>query len=229
VENHRIISPNKDLERYNYWRTAWTHYMASLLSYVGKPVYMTEGNALWRRYWHPRSGATQDDLRQAAWATTMAGASFNWNGHSSEYDLNAHGPDGLPFSPENPFRESERYVEIIARVMNDEVEFHKLAPQSDQLTGHDPFRVFALIEEGLQYLVFSMHGEPFSLFLAEGQYTNNVWIDTRTGQQRPAQEVAGRGALEVVSGGGNNREDWPLSIGFVPPNKDTDWVLVIRR
>lgn len=229
VENHKIVAPDKDLERYNYWRTPWTHYMASLLGYVGKPVYMSEGNALWRRYWQERTGATQDELRQAAWATTMAGASFNWNGHSSEYDLYAHGQTGLPFDRQNEYRKSERYVEIIARVMNDEVEFHKLTPQSDQLTGHDPFRVFALAEEDRQYVVFSMYGEPFSLFLGEGEYANNVWIDTKTGQQRAVKKVTGHGALEVVSGGGGNRETRPPSVDFVPPGIDTDWVLVLRR
>jgi hypothetical protein len=229
VENHKIAAPYKEMERYNYWRTPWTHYMASLLSYVGKPVYMSEGNALWRRFWQERTGATQDDLRRAAWATTMAGASFNWNGHASEYELRAHGPDGLPFDEENEYSASERYVEIIARVMNDEVEFYKLTPQSDQLTAHDPFRVFALVEAGRQYLVFSIAGEPFSLFLGEGEYANNAWIDAKTGEKRPAPRVTGHGALEIVSGGGGNRDRWPQAVRFVPPDTGTDWVLVVRR
>lgn len=229
VENHKIVSPYKEMERYNYWRTPWTHYMASLLAYVGKPVYMSEGNALWRRFWQERTGATQDDLRRSAWATTMAGASFNWNGHSSEYDLRAHGPTGLPFDEENEYSESERYVEIIARVMNDEVEFYKLTPQSDQLTAHDPFRVFALVETGRQYVVFSIAGEPFSLFLGEGEYTNNAWIDAKTGNKQPAPRVTGHGALEIVSGGGRDRDRWPQAVSFVPPDTDTDWVLIVRR
>lgn len=229
VENHKIAAPIKSMERYNYWRTAWTHYMASLVGFVGKPVYMMEGNALWRRYWHERSGATQDDLRQSAWATTMAGASFNWNGHSSEYQLYAHGSDGLPFSEDNEFSLSEQYVEILTRVMNDEVEFYRLTPQSDQLTGHDPFRVFALLEEGQQYLVFAMKGEPFSLFLGEGKYTNNAWIDTKTGEKQAVPSVIGYGAIEITSRGGGNRDEWPQSVSFKPPNMDTDWVLVLRR
>lgn len=229
VENHRIVAEDKSLERYNYWRTAWTHYLASLIGYVGKPVYMSEGNALWRRYWFERSGATQDDLRQSAWAVTMAGASFNWNGHSAEYKLYAHGPDGLPFDEENEFSRSERYVEILARVMNDDVEFYRLTPQSDQLTGHDPFRVFALAETGRQYLVFSMHGEPFTLFLGAGEYTHNAWIDTKTGEHRPAPDVTGHGALDVTPGGGDDRASWPQPVRFAPPDTATDWVLVIRR
>ena len=228
TENHQIVAPTSDMERYNYWRTAWSHYMAALLSYAGKPVYMSEGNALWRRYWFERSGATQDDLRQSAWATTMAGASFNWNGHSPR-ELYANGALGLPFTEENEFYLSEQYVEILTRVMNDQVEFHKLTPQSDQLTAHDPFRVFAMIEAGQQYLVFSIKGEAFSLFLSEGEYTNNIWIDTKTGMQQEASSVTGFGDLEIVPRGNGLRDEWPQSVWFEPPNTDTDWVLVLRR
>jgi len=229
VENHEIVAPQKSMERYNYWRTAWTHYMASLLGYRGKPVYMTEGNALWRRYWFKRSGATQDDLRQSAWATAMAGASFNWNGHSSEYDLRAHGPDGLPFSEANDFHVSESYVDILTRVMNDDVEFYKLTPQSDQLTDYDPFRVFALVETGRQYLVFSMNGEPFSLFLGDGEYSDNTWIDAKTGERRAVPAVTGHGDLEINADGPGDRDSWPQPVRFDPPGTDTDWVLVLRR
>ena len=230
VENHEIVAPDKMMERYNYWRTAWTHHMGSLLGYEGKPVYMMEGNSLWRRYWHSRSGATQDDLRQAAWATVMAGASFNWNGHQPEGSkLEAHGPNGLPFSEENEFHLSERYVEILTRVMNDEVEFYRLTPQSDQLTAHDPFRVFALAEDGRQYMVFSIKGESFSLFADEGEYSNNVWIDTKTGEQQGAPNVTGHGALEITPKGNGNRHEWPQPVSFEPPSTDTDWVLVIRK
>ncbi|MEP1445287.1 MAG: DUF5060 domain-containing protein [Paraglaciecola sp.] len=229
VENHLIVAPDKSLERYNYWRTAWTHYMASILGYVGKPVYMMEGNSLWQRYWHPRSGATQDDLRQAAWATTMAAASFNWNGAESEKGLYAKGPYGLPIYKENPFYASSRYIDLIERVMNEEVQFYKLTPQSDQLTRHDPFRVFALIEEGQQYVVYSIKGEPFSLFLSEGTYNNNVWINTKTGEKQPATAVTGLGSLLIIPKGYKSREEWPQSVSFTPPSNNTDWLLIVRK
>jgi hypothetical protein len=160
----------------------------------------------------------------------MAGASFNWNGHQpSGSKLLAHGPSGLPFSEENEFHLSERYVEILTRVMNDEVEFYKITPQSDQLTAHDPFRVFALAEEGRQYMVFSIKGEPFSLFAGEGEYSNNVWIDTRTGEQQSAPDVTGHGALEITPKGNDNRHEWPPSVSFKPPSTDSDWVLILRE
>ena len=225
VENHLMAAPEKEIERYNYWRTAWTHHMACLVSYEEKPVYMVEGNALWRRYWHERSGATQDDLRQSAWGCATAASSFNWNGHQSEYELYADGPTGLPFNERNDFKASEMYVDIVAQTMNNEVEFYKMTPQDNQLTGHDPFRVWAMAEPGRQYLVFSIKGDPFWLYVGEGEYTNNVWLDTKTGEQQAAEAVTGKGEIQRRRRGGG---DAPEAHAFEPPSRETDWVLILR-
>lgn len=214
VENHQIAAPHKDLERH-LWRDAWTHHMACLLGYAGKPVYMTEGNALWRRFWHPYVDATQRDLLRAAWACATAGASFNWNGHAGEYELYAAGPLGLPFSEENEYRESERYVQILTDVMNEELVFHRMNPHDELLARHQVLRVYCLAEPGEQYLVFAPDGEPFALKLEPGAYDNNVWIDARSGEQHEAPAVASNGPETPVT--------------FDAPDTDTDWVLVVRR
>jgi hypothetical protein len=214
VENHLIAAPTKDLERH-LWRDAWTHHMACLLGYVGKPVYMSEGNALWRRFWHERVGATRTDLLRSAWACATAGASFNWNGHAKEYELYAGGPDGLPFNDENPFRESERHIQILTDVMNKEVVFHRMNPHDELLAKHQVLRVYCLAEPGEQYLVFAPDGEPFALRLEAGRYGNNTWIDARTGEKRTAPVVTATGKGEPVD--------------FTAPNRSTDWVLVVRR
>jgi hypothetical protein len=214
VENHRIAGPTKDLERH-YWKEPWTHHMAVIVGYKGKPVYMSEGNALWRRYWHEKAGATQDHLRRAAWACVTGGASFNWNGHLKEYELYASGPTGLPFNPDNPYTTSEQVVDIIARVMNKEVAFYRMTPQDGLLRQHDAMRVWALAEEGRQVLVFASHGEPFALCLAEGNYVNNIWIDAKTGTQTKVDPVSGRG-----------KDSDPVP--FSPPSRTTDWVLILR-
>jgi hypothetical protein len=214
VENHRIASSARDIDR-NYWKEPWTHHMAVLEGYRGKPVYMSEGNALWRRYWHERSGATQDDLRRAAWACATGGASFNWNGHSEESKLHASGPDGLPFTADNPYAASEKYIDILSRVMRDEVAFYRMTPQDGLLKRHDAMRVWALAEQGNQYLVFASHGEPFAITLAKGNYSNNVWIDAKTGEKTK---------VPLVSVGG---QDLNPSM-FTPPTRNTDWVLILR-
>jgi hypothetical protein len=214
VENHQVAAPTKDLERH-LWRDPWTHHMACLLAYRGKPVYMSEGNALWRRFWMERVGGTQDDLRRAAWACATAGASFNWNGHEGEEQLYAGGFTGLPFNNDkNPFTNSARYVDIVAEVMNHEVEFYRMQPHDELLVGQQALRVYALAEPGRQYLVFAPDGEPFALKLDEGEYRDNTWIDTRTGKKTPAPVVAGKG------------DKHPLA--FSPPDKATDWVLILR-
>jgi hypothetical protein len=213
VENHQIAAPDKELERH-LWRSPWTHYMACILGYKGKPVFMSEGNALWRRYWQERTGATQDDLRRSAWACVTAGASFTWNGHASEYELYAGGPDGLPFNPENNYRQSESAMQIIAGVMSNEVEFFRMNPHDELLAGHSPLRVHALAEPGRQYLVFAPDGEPFSLRMQPGRYTLARWIDAVTGERLDAGPVDSAGPAE------------PLP--FTPPNRLTDWILVVR-
>ncbi len=214
VENHLIAAGSKNLDRH-YWKEPWTHHMAVIEGYKGKPVYMSEGNALWRRYWYERTGATQDDLRRAAWACATGGASFNWNGHLKEYELCAHGPTGLPFNDDNPFIESEKYIDIIAQVMNNEVAFYRMTPQDELLRQQDAMRVWVLAEQGRQYLVFASHGEPFGIILAAGDYNNNIWIDAKSGQKTKVSPVS-------VSGENND------PVLFNPPNRDTDWVLILR-
>jgi hypothetical protein len=214
VENHLIAGPTKDLERH-LWRDAWTHHMACLVSYKGKPVYMSEGNSLWRRFWMERVGATQDDFRRAAWACATAGASFNWNGHEGEEQLYAGGYTGLPFNNDkNPFTNCARVVQVVADVMNNEVEFHRMQPFDQLLVGQQVLRVYCLAERGRQYLVFAPDGEPFSLKLEKGEYPKNVWIDTKNGNRTPLPALTSQGTNSPVT--------------FTSPNRETDWVLILR-
>lgn len=214
IENHLIFSSNKDTDR-PYWKSAWTHHEASLAGYVaGKPVYMSEGNALWRRYWAAKTGATQDDLRQSAWATVTAAASFCWNGHASEDNLMLKGPEGLPFfGDDNLYKASAKAIDILTSVMTKDVVFSRMTPQDALLSSHDKQKVWSLAEPGQQYLVFSIGGAPFSLSLTNGNYTNNRWVDTKTGTTKT------QSSIQLTS---------PQSVAFTPPDTKTDWVLLLR-
>lgn len=229
IENHQIAAPGKPIDRL-YHKTAWTHHQACLLSYVpGKPVYMSEGNALWRRYWHDRTGATQDDLRRAAWGCATAGASFCWNGHAKEYELAVRGPEGMPFHGEdNPYTTSAGYIDVLSEVMSEDVKFYRMRPADYLLTRHDPFRVWCLAEPGQQYLVFAPGGDSFSVHLEAGAYSQNVWVDAKTGRQIAFEEVTIQES-ELATDQPDERRDGTKGLAVQPPDSSTDWVLLLRR
>lgn len=214
IENHKIAAEDKEMERH-LWKEPWTHHMACLLGYQGKPVFMSEGNALWRRYWQQRTDATQDELRRSAWACATAGASFTWCGHAGEKKLYASGPEGLPFSIENPYLESERYISILSDIMNKEVVFYEMFPHDELLADHPALEIYALAEPGQQYIVFSPNGSSFSLLIEKGIYSNIKWIDVKTGDKAHIKEIA--------------IKDNQKKIAFNPPNNISDWTLIIRK
>lgn len=212
IENHRIASGDKDEERH-LWKEAWTHHMACIVGYEGKPVFMSEGNALWRRFWSERTGATRLDLMRSAWACATAGASFTWNGHAKEYELYAGGEMGLPFNDENPYRESEEAISVLARVMNEELDFFRMEPHDELLKQCDYLSTYCLAEPGQQYLVYSINGGNFHLSLEPGHYKLK-WIKPASGEAEPVKEI------QVAAGS---------DVGFIPPDKNNDWVLVMKR
>jgi len=213
VENHLIASTDKTVDR-PYWGEAWTHHYASLAGYVtGKPVFMAEGNALWRRYWHTKLGLVDSVVAPAAWACATAASSFTWAGHSQN-PLVVRGEQGMPFfGDENPYKKQAKMIDILTDIMNKEVVFHRMAPQDALLTTRDTTKTWCLGEVGAQYLVYTMKGTAFTLNLAAGSYDTR-WIDTKTGT------VTTAASTEVASA---------KKVAFTPPNKTTHWALVLRE
>ncbi|MFA9389712.1 MAG: DUF5060 domain-containing protein [Prolixibacteraceae bacterium] len=215
IENHSLFSEDKAKDR-PYWKKAWTHHEACLAGYVpGKPVYMIEGNALWRRFWSQRSGATIDDLRQAAWACVTAAASFNWCGHLGEDSLKAFGPEGLPFFGEvNPYAKAADQIDILADIMSKELQFYTMTPADSLLSNQDKKAVWCLAERAKQYLVFSIKGATFQLKVNPGNYQHNVWVNAVTGERIELNEIM----LKVDK-----------MIDFISPDTQNDWVLLVRE
>jgi hypothetical protein len=104
-------------------------------------------------------------------------------------------------------------IDVVADVMNNDIEFYQMTPQDDLLSSADDKRVWCLAEEGRQYMVFSTGGDSFNLQLSAGQYGRNKWIDAKTGTAQ---------AVEPFTLGGNE------SRSFSPPSTGTDWVLVLH-
>ena len=176
---------------------------------------MSEGNRLWRQYWHIKINALygtvdHNDLRQSAWVCATAGASFTWCDHSN--NLSAKDDEGLPFyGDHNSYTSSARYIDILTRVMNEEVIGYRMTPQDSLLSGHDSTALWSLAETGRQYLVFAIGGNSFTLNVTSGQYNNNIWLNAETGASQNT---------DPISGG--------LNKNFTPPNTSTDWVLILR-
>ena len=103
-------------------------------------------------------------------------------------------------------------IDILADIMNHELAFYRMVPADGLLSDHDARGVWCLAEPGAQYLVFSIEGNPFTLELQSGDYHNNRWIDTRTGEHHEGPPIATDGS----------------ALEFTPPSTATDWVLLIR-
>jgi hypothetical protein len=134
----------------------------------------------------------------------------------------------MPFHGEdNPYTASARYIDVLTDVMNDRVAFHRMTPHDHLLTEHDPYRVWCLAERGKQYLVFAVAGEPFTLHVAAGEYGESLWIDAKTGEARPAEAVSASSG-ELAKAAPDDRRIGTKAVRLTPPNRETDWVLVLR-
>lgn len=193
-----------------------SHYQATRDAYRGKPVYMVEGNGLWRNCWARDAAASS--VTRAAWAVTLAGGSFTWAdvggcNDGAMWEMLAW-PSGDAVADR---------LEVLYRVMTRELAFQRMKPANGLLSGctsafnrsgavpQSP--CFALAETGAQYAVYKEDGGSFNLELASGSY-NAAWYDTRN---RGGQAVG----AAVVQGGGN--------VAFTAPSTSSDWVLVLKR
>lgn len=193
-----------------------SHYQATIDAYRGKPVYMVEGNGLWRACW--AQAAAETSITRAAWAVTLAGGSFTWQDMPScEFD----DPSSAMFSWPSATPMVDR-LEVLYRVMTQDLAFHRMAPRNDLLGGcwnafdrNGPVPAspcYALAEPGKQYVVFKEDGGAFNLTVDAGSY-RATWIDTRTG----ARQAANGGA---VTGTG-------APVPFISPSTSTDWALLL--
>jgi len=215
----------------NYWRPEYTfaavenhgygdrqaslsHHQAMLDGYENKPVYMVEGNGLWRSCWMDTWGGftgsiadIERNIRRAAWGVTAAAGSFAWN------DIPGCG-GGVERASDIFSLQADEYLDVLYGVMANDLTFYRMDPRDDLITRKSAQEVWALAEEGRQYLVYSENGRDFDLRVANGTYSA-TWINTKTNTRLNANGG-------IVSATGS-------SIRFVPPSRSTDWVLLLKK
>lgn len=193
-----------------------SHYQATMDAFRDKPVYMVEGNGLWRGCWAKDDAGTT--ITRAAWAVTLAGGSFAWQDAPACFD----GPvaDMLNWPAGDAVA---KRLDVLYGMMTQDVAFQRMTPHNDLVSGcWNSFDrngavptapCFALAEVGKQYIVYKESGGSFNLSLASGLYSA-TWVDTRSGTRQPANGG-------TVNTGG-------ATVQFFAPSTSTDWVLLLK-
>lgn len=211
IENHEYFGNGGG----NPARNSASHYQATIDAYRGKPVFMVEGNGLWRACWAREDAELS--ITRAAWAVTLAGGSFTWQ-DTPDCDFRDPASSMFSWPSGNPMVDR---LDVLYATLTNDVTFHTMQPHNELLGGcsnsFDRFGsvpaspCYALANIGKHYLAYKEDGGTFSLDLAGGSY-NAAWIDTRTG----ARQAANGGS---VTGGS--------SVQFTAPSTQTDWVLLL--
>ena len=169
----------------------------SLSAYKGKPVFMSEGNDLWRSCWNAR----EYQIQQHCWWVTTAGASFTWNDLPSCNDNVS--TDMFSWSG------ATQTIDNLFNIMENMVTFYTMEPHDDLLSGEQD-HTYCLAEPGKQYLVYEDGGGSFEITLFSGSY-QATWLD--------ANNLSNRQEFNFISGGGSRN--------FTTPNTDTNWILLL--
>jgi len=189
VENHHLGDTHG----------AESHHRAALERNIGKPVFMLEGNGLWKAFWK----ATEDSIRKAAWAVVTAGASFTWDWTIPNGEEPAYTFEMLDTA-------AATYMDILYSVVTQEIEFYRMEPH-DEILHLNQQICYCLAEMGRQYLVWIQDGGEVRMDLPAGSW-RGVWIDTKTNAR-----------WDVVVEGNSER-----AVQIQSPGLSTDWVLVLK-
>ncbi len=187
-----VVSPDRN----GCIQSAWEvhdHMWAAQDAY-DKPVFHSECWGMWRSCY----GACEDSVRRTAWANTFTAAASTWNDMPS---CETGNNSSHIFSYGN----AAMAIDIMADVMNNEIEFWKMNPY-----GNVNNNGIALAEPGRQYAVYKQNGGGFDLNMDAGSY-DGKWINCVNGQQN---------IIGTVNHGGGNRY-------FSSPFGGTDSVLVL--
>lgn len=190
-----------------------SHYQATRDAFRDKPVYMVEGNGLWRACW--AQGAAETSIPRAAWAVTLAGGSFTWQDWP-QCGYTTAASEMFTWPSANPMVDR---LDVLYNIMTRDVAFHRLTPANNLLSscwsnfdrwGAVPTSpCYAAAEPGRQYVVYKEDGGSFGLNVAAGNYTA-TWVDTRSGNRQPANGGTVQGGATATFSAPSTTSDWVL-------------------
>jgi hypothetical protein len=188
----------------------------------GEPRYEGIPVGFYNRGHDPRLRFDDDDVRQAAWWSVMAGAAGHTYGNNNVWQMWAPGREPA-IGANRPWHDAiedpgARQMGLLRRFM-EEHRFHLLEPRQDLILDgpmHGPAKLRAArAADGSRIIVYSPRGEPFTLDLGEleGGMHTQTWFDPRYGAKYPFRTEQSQGIQ-----------------GFVPPSsgEGEDWVLVLE-
>lgn len=187
----------------------------------GEPRYEGIPVGFYNQGHDPRVRFDDDDARQAAWWSVLAGAAGHTYGNNNVWQMWAPGREPA-IGANRPWYDAiqdpgARQMGILRRFM-EEHEFHTLEPRQDLILdgpAHGAAKVRAArASDGARIIVYSPRGEPFTLDLSEleGGMHTQTWFDPRYGSTYLFRTEQSQGIQSFVPPSSGEGEDWVLLI-----------------
>ena len=189
----------------------------------GEPRYEGIPVGFYNEGYDPRLRFNDDDARQAAWWSVLAGAAGHTYGNNNVWQMWAAGREPA-IGANRPWFDAiqdpgARQMGFLRHFM-EEHEFQTLEPRQDIILdgpAHGAAKIRAArASDGSRIIVYSPQGEPFTLDLGElagGGMHTQTWFDPRYGAEYPFRTEQNQGIQS-----------------FDPPSSGpgTDWVLLLE-
>jgi hypothetical protein len=185
----------------------------------GEPRYEGIPVGFYNQGHDPRVRFDDDDTRQAAWWSVMAGAAGHTYGNNNIWQMWAPGREPA-IGANRPWYDAiqdpgARQMGILRRFMENH-EFHTLEPRQDLILdgpAHGAAKIRAArASDGSRIVVYSPRGEPFTLDLGElvGGMHTQTWFDPRYGSDYRFRTEQSQGIQSFVPPSSGDGEDWVL-------------------
>ncbi|MFL9841148.1 glycoside hydrolase family 140 protein [Sphingomonas sp. ST-64] len=187
----------------------------------GEPRYEGIPMGFYNQGHDPRLRFDDDDTRQAAWWSVLAGAAGHAYGNNNIWQMWSPGREPA-IGANRPWQEAlhdpgARQMGILRRFMESH-RFESLEPRQDLIldgptNGAAKIRA-ARATDGSRIIVYSPRGEPFTLDLGEvkGGMQKQSWFDPRYGATYLFRTEQSQGIQSFVPPSSGRGEDWVLVI-----------------